>query len=283
MSKAPRMPLFVDAYLADTMHLSLEEHGAYLKLLMVTWRNNGVALPDDDARMARVMGVTTTVWRRKLRPVLEPFFDLSEGTWRSKRLEKTWFFVERAAQTSRENGKRGGRPKTLKYNETENPAGIPAGIPAGNLEETQEQSLQSYNPPPPKGGVGARAHVREEGDLFGDPPTSQKPKRSPPADVDEMARIWNEALGDVVQVRTLNDNRRKRLATIYRDVLGGSMDQWRGAVERIRASDKLMGRAPGSYAIKAFDWVLRGENLLQVIEGAWDNRGQTAPSGPFYN
>jgi len=82
--ESPRLASFTDAYLADTMHLSLEESGAYLKLLMVTWRNNGEPLPDDDKRMARILGVTVKKWTTKLRPVLVGFFDLSEGVWRQK-------------------------------------------------------------------------------------------------------------------------------------------------------------------------------------------------------
>jgi len=117
------MPLFCGDYLGDTMHLSLEEHGAYLKLLMITWRNAGQALPDDDKRIARMLGVTVARWTDKLRPVIAEFFDLSAGTWRNERLEKEWKFVEERAANSRANGAQGGRPKSQKTNETENPVG----------------------------------------------------------------------------------------------------------------------------------------------------------------
>jgi len=111
------MPVFCDAYFGDTMHLSLEEHGAYLKLLMVTWRNNGTPLVDDNARLARMLGITVDRWRKKLRPVLEPFFDLSEGTWRQARLEKEWRMTQKFIESRRENGKKGGRPNSLNSND----------------------------------------------------------------------------------------------------------------------------------------------------------------------
>src|SRR5882672_7610124 len=93
MAELPSMPLFTDALLGDTTHLSAEEFGAYLLILIVTWRNNGVPLPDDDKRMARICRVTVRRWSERLRPVMAPFFNLTERTWRQKRLEKEWSYV----------------------------------------------------------------------------------------------------------------------------------------------------------------------------------------------
>lgn len=63
MSKAPAMPMYWDAYLADTTHLTTEEHGAYMLLLAAMWRRNG-SVPDDDKDNARILGLTPAKWRK---------------------------------------------------------------------------------------------------------------------------------------------------------------------------------------------------------------------------
>ncbi len=131
MSLAPFMPLFCDAYLGDTMHLSLEEHGAYLKLLMITWRNNGQALPDNDARLARMLGVTLDRWRRKLRPVLIGFFDLSDGSWRQPRLEKQWKQSQNFIAEQRDKAKRRWADKPLKNKDVDDAAALVRDMPDG--------------------------------------------------------------------------------------------------------------------------------------------------------
>jgi uncharacterized protein YdaU (DUF1376 family) len=88
MADYPHMPFFVDAYLGDTMHLSLEEHGAYLKLLMIAWRSPDCALPDDDRKLARMLGVTVAAWTRRLRPAIAPFWTVADGVWTQKKQRK---------------------------------------------------------------------------------------------------------------------------------------------------------------------------------------------------
>jgi uncharacterized protein YdaU (DUF1376 family) len=79
------MPLFVADYLADTSRLTLTEHGAYLRLLMDYWRNG--APPDDDATLARILGIDRRAWC-KLRAQIAPFFVIQNGRWTHKRVEQ---------------------------------------------------------------------------------------------------------------------------------------------------------------------------------------------------
>jgi uncharacterized protein YdaU (DUF1376 family) len=79
------MPLWIGAYLADTQHLTTQEHGAYFLLMMAYWRNKG-PLPDDDKRLASIVKATPKEWK-VLRVALSEFFLISDGVWLQKRIE----------------------------------------------------------------------------------------------------------------------------------------------------------------------------------------------------
>ncbi len=107
MAAFPAMPLYSDAYLADTRHLTTEEHGAYLLLLMCAWRARECRLADDDKSLARITGLSPTRWRR-MRPVLEQFFEIRKGFWQQKKLTAVYEEVAARVARNRANGARGG-------------------------------------------------------------------------------------------------------------------------------------------------------------------------------
>lgn len=79
------MPLWIGAYLADTMKLTTLQHGAYFLLLMAYWRERA-ALKDCDDELRAITKTEKSEWK-KLRPVLEKFFVLRDGVWWHKRVE----------------------------------------------------------------------------------------------------------------------------------------------------------------------------------------------------
>jgi len=99
------MPLHIPDYLADTSHLSTEEHGAYLLLIMHYWQQNG--LPDDDTRLARIARLPLDQWA-KVRPAIRPFFG---SGWFHKRVEAERVKAETKFQNLSAAGKKGGRPR----------------------------------------------------------------------------------------------------------------------------------------------------------------------------
>lgn len=79
------MPLYVADYLADTRHLSTEQHGAYLLLMMHEWRTG--PLPDDSEILRRIAGMEKDAWSIAW-GVLESMFSRDEpGRLIQKRLE----------------------------------------------------------------------------------------------------------------------------------------------------------------------------------------------------
>src|SRR5689334_7243279 len=113
MSKLPSMPLFVDAYLADTTHLSLEEHGAYLLLLMAMWRRGG-SIPDDDRDNARMLGLMPRSFLRlkpRLMPLLSAYGPDGARMLTQKRLQKEWNYSVENSQRASAKGKRGAEAR----------------------------------------------------------------------------------------------------------------------------------------------------------------------------
>src|ERR1700677_1898801 len=79
------MPVYIGDYLADTMHLSTEQHGAYLLLLFHLWRRG--SLQDDDVVLAKITGLAQSGWSAT-RLVLAEFFLIQDGLWHQGRLER---------------------------------------------------------------------------------------------------------------------------------------------------------------------------------------------------
>ena len=80
------MPLWIGDYLADTMHLSRDQHGGYMLLIMAYWRR-GKPLSDDNEALASVTRSTLKEWK-KLRPILAQFFTIEDGVWKHGRIEE---------------------------------------------------------------------------------------------------------------------------------------------------------------------------------------------------
>ncbi|WP_082524121.1 DUF1376 domain-containing protein [Methylobacterium sp. Leaf399] len=163
MSKFPYLPLCVDAYRNDTPHLSLEEHGAYLTLIMLAWRSPGCRLPDDDVKLARMLGITAKKWAG-LKPAIMAFWVSEGGFWTQGRLAKEHEYVSRKSDKNRAAGSEGGKAKSLKTKETglanATANAIANALPPNTLHQTQEKK---ENPQDPGGslapkGAGGRGH-----------------------------------------------------------------------------------------------------------------------------
>lgn len=150
MAISPMFPLWTDAYLGDTHHLSTLEHGAYLLLLITAWRSKDGTLPDDDKILSKYCRMTVDKWK-KIRPVLEQFFTIQDGTWMQGRLldERKADFDFRKSQSKK------AKARHLKNKES-TPAAAhaqhmppPSPSPSPIKEEKIIQKEKQKNIPPP--------------------------------------------------------------------------------------------------------------------------------------
>ncbi|EEW0764543.1 YdaU family protein [Escherichia albertii] len=84
MAALPYMQLYIADYLADTMHLSAEEHGAYLLLMFNYWQT-GKPIPKN--RLAKIARLTNERWADVESSLREFFCDNGEE-WVHIRIEE---------------------------------------------------------------------------------------------------------------------------------------------------------------------------------------------------
>lgn len=109
----PYFPLYPADFEADTSHLTLQEDGAYNRLLRLAWMTPGCSVPDDDAWIARRMRVTAEEFEAYVRPVIDEFFKRSRGRVFNTRLRKEHEKVSGSYLRRSQAGKKGGRPKAI--------------------------------------------------------------------------------------------------------------------------------------------------------------------------
>ncbi len=115
MSERPFMQLYVSDFIGDTLHLSTEQIGAYMLLLMAMW-NAGGKLPSDEAKLARVTRMSVKKWKAIADDLL-PFFEIVGDEIRHNRLTKELQKSESKSQSRAAAGAAGGAAKALKEQE----------------------------------------------------------------------------------------------------------------------------------------------------------------------
>lgn len=142
MAKADTwLPLYVGDYLADTGRFTLQEHGAYMLLIMDYWRNG--ALPDDDAVIARVLGVSITAWRKL--GTVKAKFSLVDGFLRHNRIERE---IELASHKKASAEDKARLAAESRWSKNDAPSDAPS-IPPSNATSISQAMLERCPSPSP--------------------------------------------------------------------------------------------------------------------------------------
>lgn len=114
MSERPFMQFYPSDFIGDTMHLTPEQMGAYIRLLCSMW-NAGGKLQDDDRKLATISGFSMKKWRA-VGDDIRAFFVLENGVLTHNRMTKEIQKVDRKSDLRRSAGAKGGKANALKYN-----------------------------------------------------------------------------------------------------------------------------------------------------------------------
>jgi len=128
------MPVRVNDFIANTVHLKNEDLGIYWRLLCFSWENKA-QLTSNMEEVYEICKAFNSETKEKVDKILVKFFSFNEVSkcFEQKAQVEEWARVNYLHVVKSENGKLGGRPKANgKLNESKDKALIPIPIPKLN-------------------------------------------------------------------------------------------------------------------------------------------------------
>lgn len=247
MADFPALPLWTDAYLADTRHLSTVEHGAYLLLLMEAWRRASCSLPDDDRVLSRLAGMSAGEWAN-IKPVVMAFWHFSRGEWVQKRLKKERTFVSEKREKQRNNA-------LSRWNKTKSDD-------AAAIPNAYQKDAPTPTPTPIK-----KKEPNGSGNLApADPSISER-----------AVEMWNDLARrhSLTVVQKVTDTRAKALKARLEEA--GGLDGWAHAIELVERSSFLLGDNDRGWTAD-FDFLLQRKSFTKLMEGGYPARARRGSS-----
>ena len=239
MASPPYIPIFGSDYLADTRHLTTEEHGAYFLLMIAAWRQDGCCLPLDDKKLSRITGLSSRRWLAIKDTILE-FWTIENDRIFQGRLRK-----ERDYADQKSNKNRNSANARWDKQATEN-------IESDVCERVSERNAPQPQPQPQP----QQKKLGESEDSL--------------VDCETVIVAWNtmaSASGLSICTKMTGKRRQACQARIRDD----GMKAIRSAIERVPKSSFLLGEN-GSWAAN-IDFLLRPDSVTKILEGKYDNRG----------
>jgi uncharacterized protein YdaU (DUF1376 family) len=192
-------------YLKKTLELTMEQDGAYGRLLDAYYSKEAPLPANEVMRIARAMSSSE---RSAVRAVLAEYFALeSDGCYHNARADEELGIalpkIEKLRQVARENGSKGGRPRKPKSVISQNQIGLSQETSSGNADKP-EPVLKQNQP----------AHVTQPSAVSRQPEKHPSEQRFPGRDTTERAAPVIEPPGPEANVRAANDTAAGLLAAV---------------------------------------------------------------------
>ena len=178
---------------------------------------------------------------------------------------------ESRVNANRENGKKGGRPKTKTVkgeseNNPKNPNGF-SGNPK-NLDSVSDSvSVSDSDTVSPNGEIDISVST----DV--DTSSAKKASRTP---YSEIVDVFNSYCPSLPKVERISKQRKQKIKTLYNEY---GLQKIFDVFEAAERSDFLSGRS-GAWRCN-FDWLLNPTNFLKVLEGNYENKAEPITNNPF--
>jgi len=141
MAALPYMQFYVADYLADTTHLTAEEHGAYMLLLFSYWQT-GKPLRID--RLATVARIPNDRWP-SVAETLSEFFHVTETHWVQFRVEADLESVNSKVVTASNAGKASARARAMKKQQKSNDRSTDVEDPLQQKSNHKDTDTEEHN------------------------------------------------------------------------------------------------------------------------------------------
>lgn len=285
------MPWYVADYLADTAHLTTEQHGAYCLMLMAAWKRDG-SLPKDDTQLAAVSRLSANRWKTHKTVLLE-FFIEEPTRYVHKRVTQERLKAQENSNKKATAGAKGGAAKAKNASKSD---GTGDGKPiADGVAKVVADAKQTPTPSPSPLPLpseefqGAAAPLSpgnpapaDGGELVLTPP---EPKEPPVCPHKRLLALYREKLPELPQPRgelwegtagaeamaqrwkfllTKSREDGSRYATTTQE----GLDWFSRFFEAVAQADLLMGRRSKWRADLA--WLMKRENFIKVVQGNYD-------------
>jgi uncharacterized protein YdaU (DUF1376 family) len=237
------MPLYIGDYLADTMHLTCEQSGAYLHLIMHYWRAG--SLPDNDVALAQIARLSGKAWKAH-KPIIAAFFGAG---WTHKRID-----AERAKTNEIKERYHERAVKAAQARHKHTPSNASSTATSNGHASLKDRNSQSQGSNEPI--TSTNVDVSAE-------PTAK------PLTVDEIVEAWNERMAPqgFPAVRRLTGTRLKHLKARLRE---NSIDDWQAAFAAMERSAFLKGENERGWRAD-FDFLLQPKSFTKLLEGSFDH------------
>lgn len=181
MAALPYMQFYVADYLADTMHLTTEEHGAYMLLIMNYWQR-GKPLDNSNDRLASVARLSNDRWISVQR-TLEEFFEIDGDLWIHHRIESELDHVRKQQKQRSQAGKASAKARKTKA--SERPINERSTVDKSSLNENSTKPLSDTETDKSKErGAGALSRSYSK-----TPPENFSPEKPMPGQVRSLEGV----------------------------------------------------------------------------------------------